>query len=399
MHPVSSFDLVIMGGCGHVGLPLGLALADAGLRVGLYDVNPEAVSTVNNGVMPFLEPGADPVLRRVVNGRMLHATTDPGIIRGAETVIVVIGTPIDEHLNPDPWTVRRAVRDVIDLLSDGQLLVLRSTVYPGVTRLVEDLIAEHGLDIPVIFCPERIAEGKAMTELYELPQIIASRSEIGQDRAEKLFRRLTDSIVHLTPEEAELAKLFTNTWRYIKFATANQLYMIANSYGLDFERIRVGLSEGYARASDLPRAGFAAGPCLFKDTMQLAAFNNNSFTLGHAAMMINEGMPMYIVSQLEQQRDLRDLTVGILGMAFKGESDDIRSSLSYKLKRILRYKAGGVLGTDPYVVEDPDLIPLDEVLEKSDLLIIGAPHAVYRDIETDTPVVDIWNMLGNGVRV
>lgn len=399
MQTPSLFDLVIMGGCGHVGLPLGIALADSGLRVGLYDVNPAAVSTVNRGVMPFLEPGAEQVLRRVVDGGTLAATTDPAVISGAETVIVVIGTPIDEHLNPDPWTVRRAVRDVIDLLSDGQLLVLRSTVYPGVTRLVEDLIAEHGLDIPVIFCPERIAEGKAMTELYELPQIIASRSEMGQDRAEKLFRRLTDKIVHLAPEEAELAKLFTNTWRYIKFATANQLYMIANSYGLDFERIRVGLSEGYARASDLPRAGFAAGPCLFKDTMQLAAFNNNNFTLGHAAMMINEGMPMYIVSQLEQQRDLGDLTVGILGMAFKGESDDIRSSLSYKLKRILRYKAGGVLGTDPYVVEDPDLIPLDEVLEKSDLLIIGAPHAVYRDIETDTPVVDIWNMLGNGVRV
>jgi UDP-N-acetyl-D-mannosaminuronic acid dehydrogenase len=395
----SSFDLVIMGGCGHVGLPLGIALADSGLRVSLYDVNPEAVSTVNSGVMPFLEPGAEPVLRRVVSGGLLTATADPAVISGAETVIVVIGTPIDEHLNPDPWAVRRALKDVIDLLADGQLLVLRSTVYPGVTKMVEDLIAEHGLDIPVVFCPERIAEGKAMTELYELPQIIASRSGIGQDRAEKLFRRLTATIVPLSPEEAELAKLFTNTWRYIKFATANQLYMIANSYGLDFERIRLGLSEGYARASDLPRAGFAAGPCLFKDTMQLAAFNNNNFTLGHAAMMVNEGMPMYIVSKLEQQRDLQGLTVGILGMAFKGESDDTRSSLSYKLKRILRYKAGRVLCTDPYVDDDPHLVPLDEVLATADLLIVGAPHEVYRGIETELPVVDIWNLLGNGVRV
>ena len=95
----------------------------------------------------------------------------------------------------------------------------------------------------------------------------------------------------------------------------------------------------YPRAADLPGAGFAAGPCLFKDTLQLAAYNNNNFALGHTAMAINEGMPLYLVHRLEQQFDLAAMTVGILGMAFKGGSDDIRSSLSYKLKRILAFKA------------------------------------------------------------
>ena len=155
----------------------------------------------------------------------------------------------------------------------------------------------------------------------------------------------------MSPEEAELAKLFTNVWRYIKFATANQLYMMANDRGLDFEKIRQGLTLDYARAADMPGAGFAAGPCLFKDTMQLAAYNNNNFALGHTAMTINEGMPLYLVHRLEQQYDLRNMTVGILGMAFKGGSDDIRSSLSYKLRRILAFKADGVLCTDPYVQE------------------------------------------------
>ena len=391
--------VAIMGGGGHVGLPLGIALAAEGLDVVLYDLNQTTVDLINDATMPFLESGAPDKLSEGVESGRLVATTDPSTLSDAEHVVVVVGTPVDEHLNPDPWAVRRAIADVADHLRDGQLLVLRSTVFPGVTALVEALIVERGLDIDVVGAPERIAEGTAMTELYELPQIVGSRTESGRKRAEELFRHLTDHIVHLEPEEAELAKLFTNTWRYIKFATSNQLFMIANSYGLDYERIRSGLAEGYPRAADLPRAGFAAGPCLFKDTMQLAAFNNNQFSLGHAAMMINEGLPLYVVSQMEQTHDLSVATVGILGMAFKAESDDTRSSLSYKLKRILRYKAANVLGTDPYVTDDPNLVTIDEILERSDLLIIGAPHRIYADLETDLPIVDIWNLRGAGVRV
>jgi UDP-N-acetyl-D-mannosaminuronic acid dehydrogenase len=391
--------VAIMGGGGHVGLPLGIALAAEGLDVVLYDLNQATVDLINDATMPFLEPGAPDKLSEAVESGRLVATTDPSALSEVENVVVVVGTPVDEHLNPDPWAVRRAIADIADHLRDGQLLVLRSTVFPGVTALVEALIVERDLDIDVVGAPERIAEGKAMTELYELPQIVGSRTESGRKRAEKLFRHLTDRIVHLEPEEAELAKLFTNTWRYIKFATSNQLFMIANSYGLDFERIRSGLAEGYPRAADLPRAGFAAGPCLFKDTMQLAAFNNNQFSLGHAAMMINEGLPLYVVSQVEQSHDLSTATVGILGMAFKAGSDDTRSSLSYKLKRILRYKAANVLGTDPYVTDDPNLVPVEEILDRADLLIIGAPHRIYADLETDLPIVDIWNLRGNGVRV
>jgi UDP-N-acetyl-D-mannosaminuronic acid dehydrogenase len=279
-------DVVVVGGCGHVGLPLALAFADRGLQVAIFDINAEAVDQVSRGVMPFAEDGADEVLRRVVGTRLV-ASTDPEIVATAENVVVVVGTPVDEHLNPDPSAVSRAVAQMRDALRDGQLLVLRSTVYPGTTALVEATVAELGKSIDVAFCPERIAEGKAMTELYELPQIVSSRVPGGMDRAEKLFRNLASQMVRLQPEEAELAKLFTNTWRYIRFAIANQLFMMANDFGLDYERIRAGITFDYPRASDLPGAGFAAGPCLLKDTMQLAAFNNNNFVLGHAAMMVN----------------------------------------------------------------------------------------------------------------
>ena len=392
-------DVVVVGGCGHVGLPLAIALADRGGRVGIYDVSEAAVEVVNGGGLPFAEPGAADVLKRVVAEGRLAASVSPEIVATAEYVVVVIGTPVDEHLNPDQIAIPNALAGCAPYLRSGQMLVLRSTVYPGVTALVEKMIAGLGVRIDVAFCPERIAEGKAMTELFELPQIISSRTPRGMNRASALFSRLTGTLVPMTPEEAELAKLFTNAWRYIKFATANQLYMMANDQGLDFERIRQGLILDYPRAADMPGAGFAAGPCLFKDTLQLAAYNNNNFALGHTAMTINEGLPLYVVHRLAQRFDLAQLTVGILGMAFKAGSDDIRSSLSYKLKHILAFKAGAVLCTDPYVTTDLHLRPLDEVLTEADLLIIGAPHPEYADLATDKPVADIWNLLGHGVRI
>jgi UDP-N-acetyl-D-mannosaminuronic acid dehydrogenase len=391
-------DVVVIGGAGHVGLPLAIALAERGAKVGIYDISEQAVAGVNAAELPFAEPGAAPVLREVVAAGRLIADTDPGIVSTAETVIVVIGTPVDEHLNPNQTAIPKALGGCIEHFRDGQLVVLRSTVFPGVTALVEKTFVNRGLTLDTAFCPERIAEGKAMTELYELPQIVAGRTERAAARAAKLFGLLTDSIVHVTPEEAELAKLVTNVWRYIKFAAANQFYMMANDRGLDFERIRHAVTFEYPRAADMPGAGFAAGPCLFKDTMQLAAMTDNNFALGMSAMQVNEGLPLYLASRMEAGFDLKSSTVGILGMAFKGGSDDIRSSLSYKLKRILSFKADTVLCSDPYVTVDETLLPLEEVLKRADLLVIATPHPEYRGLATDKPVVDIWNMLGNGVR-
>lgn len=392
-------DLAIVGGCGHVGLPLGIAFGQAGLDVTLFDIDESMVEMVSGGEMPFVEAFAAEPLERLVREGRLAASADPAVVTDAEHVVVVVGTPVDGHLNPDPKAVPGAVTELLEHLRDGQHLVLRSTVYPGVTAMVEKVITEAGLAIDVSFCPERIAEGRAMEELHKLPQIVSARTPEALDRAANLFANLTESTVPLAPEEAELAKLFTNTWRYIKFAAANQLFMIANDYGLDFERIRSAVREEYPRAADLPGPGLAAGPCLLKDTMQLAAFNNNNFTLGHSSMMINEGLPLYLIARLEQRYDLSTMTVGVLGMAFKAESDDIRSSLSYKLKRLLRFKAAEVLCTDPYVRVDDSLVPLAEVIERSDLLIIAAPHEIYADLEPDVPVVDVWNLLGGGVLV
>jgi UDP-N-acetyl-D-mannosaminuronic acid dehydrogenase len=383
-------NVVVVGGCGHVGLPLGIVLATRGLSVSLLDIDAAKVETINSGIMPFREDGAEPVLKQVM-GKTLHATTDADCLRSADIVITVVGTPVDRHLNPTVNELYRNLDNVLQYIQDGTLLVLRSTVSPGVTKLVYQRIGALGRDIDLAFCPERIAEGNAMEELVKLPQIVSGFEPRAVRRARELFLTIAPTVIELEPLEAELAKLFTNSWRYLNFAISNQFYMLAETYGLDFYRIHDAVTREYPRMRSFARAGFAAGPCLLKDTLQLSAFSGNNFFLGHAAMLVNEGLPNFIVSQLRQQ-DLGSKRVAILGMAFKGESDDIRDSLSYKLKKLMDVEAREVLCTDPFV-PDPGLVPLDEAVRKADVIILGAPHSAYRDLEIPPGkiVLDIWN--------
>lgn len=375
-------------------------LASRGLKTIIYDISEVAVKRVASGEMPFLEPGAQPLLRQALDDGNLFATTNPEAISECENVIFVIGTPVDEHLNPDPMALSRTIEQIASNLRDGQLIVLRSTIFPGVTAAVATSLKNLNINADLAFCPERIAEHNAVEELVSLPQIVSGTSSSAVERAKKLFSKLTSEVIIASPEEAELAKLFTNTWRYIKFAVANQFFMMANDRGLDYENIRDAIRHNYPRASDLPSAGFAAGPCLFKDTMQLAAYSDNKFALGHTAMLVNEGLPLYVVRRLEAKYpNLANMKIGILGMAFKGESDDIRSSLSYKLKKILEFKSKQVLCADPYVANstDANLLSEIEVITQSDLIVIATPHKRYKDLSTLKPVIDIWNIQKNGV--
>jgi UDP-N-acetyl-D-mannosaminuronic acid dehydrogenase len=396
----SDLDVVVFGGGGHVGLPLSLALAGSGLRIGIYDTNAATLDRIAAGRMPFRETGADELLAKVLATDRLELSADGAMVGRAGVVVVVIGTPVDEFLGPSMTIFERAVDQMAGHLRDGALVILRSTVYPGTTEYVSEALAGRGRRVDVAFCPERIAEGHALEEFRTLPQIVGADDPRVGDRAEALFRRLTDGIVRTSSKEAELAKLLANTWRYMKFAIANQFFMVAHQAGVDYAAVLDAIRQDYPRAADLPGPGFAAGPCLFKDTMQLAAFTSDHFPMGQSAMQVNEGMPAYIVSSLEHRLGpLRGRTVGILGMAFKAESDDPRASLSYKLRKLLAWAGARVLATDPYVRDDR-LVPLEVVLEESEILVIGAPHRAYGDLELgDREVVDVWNALGRGIRI
>lgn len=387
-----SLRISIVGGCGHVGLPLGIALANAGAQVSLQDTHAPRVAEIVAGKMPFVEWGADEALAKALDSGRLTATTDPASIISSEVVIVTIGTPVDEFLDPKVRSFDRAIRALHPHFRAGQLVVLRSTVFPGMTDRLIEWFAKEGPAVDVAFCPERIAQGFALKELYELPQIVSGSSSKAVQRAKTLFKLLTHDLVELPPVEAELAKLFANTFRYINFAISNQLYLIAGKFGADFARIHNAVTYKYPRLSGFPKAGFAGGPCLLKDTMQLAGFNHNSFPIGQAAMMVNEGLPSALVDRVKQTRDISNDCAAILGMAFKGNCDDPRDSLSYKLRKVLTLSCREVLCTDPYI-QDPSFVPLDEAIAKADIVFLGACHAEYKHLRFRQPVVDVFDFL------
>jgi UDP-N-acetyl-D-mannosaminuronic acid dehydrogenase len=377
-----------------VGAPLAILLASRGFDTVIYDVNPAAIECLASGKMPFLEGDAEELLEKALQAGMLSFTSQAADIDRVSYVILTIGTPIDEFHNPMLRVIRDCIDDLVPHLKDGQTLILRSTVFPGVTDYVQQYLERQGKRILVAFCPERVVQGQAIRELQDLPQIVAGTTAEAEESADRLFSSFAPKIVRMVPKEAEFAKLFCNAYRYIQFAATNQFYMLVEAAGLDYHRLLEALKEDYPRMRDLPGPGLAAGPCLYKDTLQLTAFTNNQFTLAHAALQINEELPAFLVRQLAAQYPLSDMTVGLLGMAFKADSDDIRASLSYKLKKLLQLQTRRVLTTDPLVREDPDLLPLEQVLTESDVLVLCAPHAEYRQLDLrGKPVLDVWNLL------
>lgn len=392
----NSCRICIVGGLGHVGLPLAISLANKDAIVTIYDINPKSIKMVSQGKMPFLEAGSEDVLKKVL-GKTLFISSDKKAISENHFVIIVIGTPVDEHLNPQFTVFKNFFDDILNYINDDQHIILRSTVFPGTTDKIRDYLRSKGKMTKVSFCPERIAQGQAMKELHALPQIVASFDEEALAEATGLFSKLTEEILILKPFEAELGKLFNNVWRYIQFAISNQFYQIATQQGLDWYKIYDAITHRYPRALNFPGAGFAAGPCLFKDTMQLAAFSNNSFFLGHAAMLINEGLPNFIVQRLKDKYPLKTKKTGILGMAFKANNDDKRESLSYKLKKILEIEAQEVFCSDIYIKEE-GFVEAQTLVAKSDIIILGTPHKEYEGLKIpeNKILVDVWNFFGKG---
>lgn len=387
------YDICIVGGAGHIGSVLSILFAYKGLKVLIYDINKRSMDTISSGKLPFLEKGYETYLEKALMNNNLFFSDKPEDVQYAKNVIITIGTSVDEFQNPRMKDIIRCINELP--IHNEQLLILRSTIYPGTTTYIDRYLKSKNLKPLLSFCPERLVQGNGIEEIQTLPQIVSGITKEAEEQASNLFKIIAPQIVIMSTKEAEFAKLFANTYRYIQFAAANQFYEMTTMAGLDYNKILDGAKQDYPRLRDLPSAGLAGGSCLYKDTVQLCAYAEGKFSLGEAAVKVNEGIPAFLVSQLEKKYDLTKKTIGLLGMSFKANSDDIRASLSYKLKNILTFKAKQVLTTDTLVplTTDPTLLSLNEVIEKSDILIICVPHNEYKYLYKlqNKEVVNIWH--------
>lgn len=393
-------DRVAVVGVGRVGLPLALYLAEKGMTVHGIDVDEKRIATLRTKLMPFMEVGAAELLERHTAVRF-HPTTDVGAIAQAETIIVTLGTPVDEHLNPEFEAVERIFTSFRPHLRSGQLIILRSTVVPGTTEFVARKLREWGVHgIFLAFCPERIAEGKTLEELPEIPQIVGGIDQPSRARAAEFFEGLTGPVYPTDARSAEIGKLFCNVYRYVDFAIGNEFMMIADMFDRDIHEIVDLVNRGYRRAG-IKRPGFTGGPCLYKDGFFLVERTPYPDLLT-TAWKINESVPAYLIEGLAKRMgSLENKVVAVLGLAFKREIDDTRNSLSFKAIKILGRRGAAVLRHDPYVKPGD----LDDILQRADAVIVCTDHDVYKKLGSKgltqktrpgTHIADVWNVFGRG---
>jgi len=307
---------------------------------------------------------------------------------------VTIGTPIDEFHNPNFSLLTRCMDTLLPHLGAGQTIILRSTVAPGTSEFLTRYFKKKRFKGGLAICPERVVQGKGIEEIQTLPQLVGATSPKALKVARDLFAKIAPLVIEMSPAEAEFGKLICNAFRYLHFAVTNQIYMVCAQAGVDYIQLLDKMKRGYPRMAYIPGPGFVSGPCLMKDTMQLFASGRHSFPLGQTAMMINEGLPDFLLEQLRRKMNLKGKKVGILGMAFKAESDDSRDALSYKLGKILRFQGAHVLYSDEYV-KDPEFITKEKLCRQAEVIIVGVPHKAYATLKipATTEVIDLWRIL------
>ena len=382
----------VIGGAGHVGAPLGLVFSSNGYKVSLIDKHKNNIKKINNGIMPYFEEGSTQLLKKMRKKKNIFATEKLSEVKDSKFIIVCIGTPVNKKLKPILKNFLNFFHTLKKYLRKDHIIIIRSSIYPGICNKVFKIIEKRCKNLS--YCPERIVQSKAILELPKLSQIVSGKNNISKFESGNLFKKISKKIIYTEIIEAELIKLFSNAYRYVNFSIANQFYMICKNHNLDFFKIRNIMRDDYKRNAHIPTAGFAAGPCLLKDTMQLSSFYDHKFSLGHTAMSINEGLPKFLVNQLEKKHNLKKKTVGVLGLTFKSETDDIRDSLAIKLLKQLKLKKIKTLQSDEYY-NDSKNINKKLLVKRSDIIIIASPHKAYKKlkIKKNKLLIDIWGLI------
>ncbi len=395
-------------GIGRVGLPLALVLADENHVVYGIGRDKEKIDKINKGQMPFLEKNARPLLKKYI-GKKFFATTDYSFIKKSDYILLTLGTPVDENMNPVYSQINESLTLAFPFFKVGQTLILRSTVSPRTTKYVKSLIEEKtkfrvGKDFFLAFCPERISEGNSIDEMKSIPQIIGAGDNKSLKKATEFFKKIGVATIPTDTVSAELAKLFTNMYRYINFAIANEFMVLAHNYHRDIYEIVNLVNYKYKRGG-LSVPGLTAGPCLFKDGFFLIS-DLPYADLISTSWKINESMPMFLIRLVRERMKLENKKAVILGLSFKAEIDDIRESLSFKARNALLRERAEVVLHDPYVKKyhnqeiEKDVY---KAVEGADLIFIATNHNAYKKVnikkikslvKKNCIVCDVWNVWG-----
>ncbi|OGD92737.1 hypothetical protein A2697_01070 [Candidatus Curtissbacteria bacterium RIFCSPHIGHO2_01_FULL_41_44] len=387
-------------GTGRVGLPLSIFLSTMGHLVYGIDTDQAKVDFINKARMPFLEEGAEPLLQKYL-GQSLFFSTDFSTIARAKVIILTLGTPVDENMNPSLVQIDKALDTAKPHFKKGQLLILRSTVSPGTTEYVRSYLTEAGFkigsDFFLAFCPERIAEGRSLAELAEIPQIVGGVERLSTQKAAEFFGSLNIEVNLTDSVSAELAKLFTNMYRYINFAIANEFMILAGNYHRDIYQIVDLVNRNYKRGG-LALPGLTGGPCLFKDGFFLVGDVPFPDLIVNS-WKINESIPLFLIKKVRERIRLEGKKTVILGLAFKAEIDDIRESLAFKVKKALERERAKVFLHDPYVPGYQN--NLEEITKDADLIFLATNHEFYKKLDIahvrklvskNCVVCDVWNI-------
>lgn len=413
MNPAALLDKVNRGdfcigivGLGRVGLPLGIAFARKGIRVIGVDRNEDLLALVEGGTMPFYEDDEHDSLTRVIASGKLSVTSDYDALREADIMFITVATGLNIEQRVDFSQLYSALEGLCSRLRPVQLLILRSTVSPGtLEKVVKPFIEKHtglevGKDILLASAPERISAGRALIELETLPEIVGGLDSITTDIVGAVLRTLnSEKQIHRTdPVSAELAKLFTNVYRYVTFAVANEFALLAEHHGRDVHSIIRMINDGYPRGN-IPLPGPCGGPCLAKDGYLLVEeLSFPDFIL--IAWKLNEGIPSHMVRRLRdrlnrQGKQMAGAKIGVLGKAFKADIDDLRQSPALHIIELLEREGADVLCHDPF----HDTPPLDAVIADADAVVLATNHSAFRELQPaemlkktkpDCIFVDCW---------
>jgi UDP-N-acetyl-D-mannosaminuronic acid dehydrogenase len=393
-------------GLGRVGLPLALSFADRGLATAGIDRDRARLETVGAGVMPFHENGTQELLERVIGGDRLRLSERIEDAADARYIVLTLGTPNLWHIEIDISDIRSALDALLPVLRPGHHVVLRSTVAPGTTEFVAGYIEQQrglevGSDVFVAHVPERIAENHFVEEIATLPHIIGGVDDESAERVARLFEVFGSRIERTTPVQAELAKIWTNIFRYTNFALPNLLMMNCEQYGANVFEVIDLINREYPRGG-IAMPGLTGGTCLRKD-FAFSEERSSAPGMLMSVSRVNESVPLFLVEGIKRRLGaLRGRKVAVLGLTFKRNSDDLRDSLSAKLIRLLERELADVVGHDPRAPVANEA--LEDAVQGAAAVVIATNHPEFSDpaalrnvAERALPgclVVDPWNSFG-----